>query len=106
MIDRRSNPRPHPTDTSDDAVALRFWRDNNGNVVIAQRPNLLLLLWLVSTVATRFIAVGRIKTGLGATAGALLFAWAYLETTRGVNYFRRLLGVIVLLVAVTGFFTR
>ena len=97
MSRRRSTPR-------DGFISRRFWRDSGGNVVVAQRPNLLLGLWLTTSVAVRLIAAGRVKTGLGATADALLFAWAYLEATHGVNYFRRLLGVTVLLLVVTGFF--
>jgi len=35
--------------------------------------------------------------GFGFLASSFLFMWAYLELTQGASYFRRFLGLIVLL---------
>lgn len=77
----------------------RLWRDKKGRVVIWQRPNILLIGWAVLTTISLF--VGR-KTGdMIAIAGDItLIAWAILELLKGVNYFRRLLGLAVLIFAV------
>ncbi|MEY9929829.1 hypothetical protein ABH926_004469 [Catenulispora sp. GP43] len=76
-----------------------FWRDADGKVVIAQAPNIPLIGWLVFA-ALAWISGGHWRSGAGFVSSAFLFTWAYLELTQGVNYFRRLLGLVVLAVVV------
>jgi hypothetical protein len=46
------------------------------------------------------LADGNVATGLDHLSRAILVTWAYLEITDGVNYFRRLLGTIVMIALV------
>ena len=87
-------------------ILEKTFKDKKGNVVIAQRPNTLIVVWLVLSIFSRISSFGNLRAGLILTAGAALFAWAYLEITTGVNYFRKLLGTIVLAVIVIGYFTK
>jgi hypothetical protein len=74
----------------------RTFRDSDGNLVIAQMPNLPLLVWLAATVLKLLFTSGNLYTGLDALAFGSLFTWAWQELFQGVNYFRRTLGFIVL----------
>jgi len=70
----------------------KTFRDNEGNIVIAQPPNLPILVGLTATVLKLIVENGNINTGLDAVAFGSLFTWAWLELFEGVNYFRRALG--------------
>lgn len=73
------------------------FRDSEGNIVIAQPPNLPLLVGITATVLKLIVKSGNIHIGLDAIAFGCLFTWAWLELFEGVNYFRRALGSLVLL---------
>lgn len=73
------------------------FRDSNGNIVIAQPPNLPLIVGLAATLLSLLPTGGNIHTGLEALAFGSLFTWAWMELFQGVNYFRRSLGLVVLL---------
>jgi len=66
-----------------------------GKIVIAQLPNLALVVWIVASIAA-LPTTGTPHTLLGYAATAGLVVWAGDELLRGVNPFRRLLGVAVL----------
>ncbi|GAB4380133.1 MAG: hypothetical protein Kow00121_35760 [Elainellaceae cyanobacterium] len=74
----------------------RTFRDNDGNIVIAQKPNLPILVWLAATLLAFLLTSDNIHRGLDALAFGSLFTWAWQELFQGVNYFRRSLGLIVL----------
>ncbi|BDA71347.1 hypothetical protein CAL7716_055130 [Calothrix sp. PCC 7716] len=74
----------------------KFFRDSNGNIVIAQPPNLPLIIWGVASLLKLIVTSGQINVGLDVVAFGALFTWAWLELFQGVNYFRRTLGLIVL----------
>jgi hypothetical protein len=78
----------------------RTFRDSQGQIVLAQMPNLPILVWLIATLLNLIPANNNIHTGLDAIAFGSLFTWAWLELFTGVNYFRRVLGLIVLLGAI------
>lgn len=78
----------------------RTFRDSNGNIVIAQPPNLPILVWLSATALQFLVTNSNLQRGLEAIAFGSLFTWAWLELFQGVNYFRRSLGLIVLLVVI------
>ena len=78
----------------------RTFRDSEGKIVIAQPPNLPLLVWLAATLLNLAFTSGTIHTALDAIAFGTLFTWAWQELFQGVNYFRRSLGFIVLLGAI------
>ncbi len=73
------------------------FRDSAGNIVLAQKPNLPLLVWIGATLLKLLFTSGNIYLGLDAIAFGSLFTWAWQELFEGVNYFRRTLGLIVLI---------
>lgn len=62
-----------------------------------QRPNPPLWIWAVATVGARLLEESTVQRIIELVAFGALFTWAYLEMTDGVNYFRRALGLAVLL---------
>lgn len=78
----------------------RVFRDDAGNIVIAQVPNLPILVWLAASLLSYGTASGKLHQGLAAVAFGALFTWAWQELFDGVNYFRRSLGLGVLLGAI------
>jgi hypothetical protein len=73
-----------------------FFRDKDGQIVIGQLPNLPLIIWLVASLLQSVFKAGQVNSGLDILATGSLFVWAILELFQGVNYFRRTLGLIVL----------
>lgn len=82
-----------------------FFKDKNGEWAVIAFPNGLLLSWIVLVVLGMFVHDSELKDNLGRLSGAVIFAWAYLEITRGESYFRRALGAGVLLGLILSFFT-
>ena len=78
----------------------RTFRDSNGNIVLAQTPNLPLIVWICATLLNLISTTDNIHTGVDALAFGSLFTWAWQELFQGVNYFRRALGLVVLLGAI------
>jgi len=74
----------------------QVFRDDEGKTVIAQLPNLPIIVWIVATLLKMIFVTGQINTGLELLAFGSLFTWAWGELFQGVNYFRRTLGLIVL----------
>jgi hypothetical protein len=66
-----------------------------GKIVIAQLPNIPLIVWLAASVLA-VVTTGTLHTILHYTATVALVVWAGDELLRGVNPFRRLLGAVVL----------
>ncbi|MDY6940105.1 MAG: hypothetical protein SWY16_20925 [Cyanobacteriota bacterium] len=74
----------------------RIFRDSEGNIVIAQPPNLPMLVG-IAAIALRFLlSSGPIHDVLSLVAFGAWFTWGWLELFEGVNYFRRALGAISL----------
>ena len=73
----------------------KTFRDSNGRIVLAQMPNLPLIVWIVANLLALFFTNGKINTVLVLLADGSLFTWAWMELFQGVNYFRRLLGLAV-----------
>lgn len=73
----------------------KTFRDSNGRIVLAQMPNLPLIVWIVANLLALFFTNGKINTALVLLADGSLFTWAWMELFQGVNYFRRLLGLAV-----------
>jgi hypothetical protein len=71
--------------------------DRDGKIVMAQMPNLPLIVWAVTNLSKIIFSTGKINTGLDLIAFGSLFTWAWGELFQGVNYFRRTLGLIVLI---------
>lgn len=84
----------------EDTLFNRTFRDSAGNIAIAQKPNLPILVWLAATLLGLLATNDNIHRGLDALAFGSLFTWAWQELFQGVNYFRRSLGFVVLLSAI------
>ncbi|WP_293130163.1 hypothetical protein [Microcoleus sp. bin38.metabat.b11b12b14.051] len=78
----------------------QIFRDSNGEIVIAQPPNLPLIVTIAASVLKLLFTTGNIYTGLDLIAFGSLFTWAWEELFQGVNYFRRALGFCVLVAAI------
>ncbi|MEG4108972.1 hypothetical protein [Microcoleus sp. S13_C5] len=74
----------------------RTFRDSEGKIVIAQMPNLPLSVGIVASLLKLIVTTGQINLALDLVAFGSLFTWAWEELFQGVNYFRRALGLIVL----------
>lgn len=83
-------------ETKETTLFDRIFRDSEGKIVIAQPPNLTLIVWITTTLLTLLFTTGKIHLGLELVAFGVLFTWAWEELFQGVNYFRRALGLIVL----------
>jgi len=77
-----------------------FFKDKQGKWGIIQFPNVLLSIWII-LLLVNFLTNNQ---PLKLLQSAVLFAWAYNELTRGLSYFRKSLGAIILLVVTVGFF--
>lgn len=75
----------------------KIFRDSDGNIVVAQMPNLPIIVWITASLLKLVFTTGEVNTGLDALAFGSLFTWAWLELFQGVNYFRRALGLGVLI---------
>ncbi len=73
------------------------FRDSEGQIVIVQPPNLPLIVGIVASLLKLIITTKKINLGLDLVAFGALFTWAWEELFQGVNYFRRALGLIVLI---------
>jgi hypothetical protein len=74
----------------------QVFRDRHGQIVMAQMPNLPIIIWGVASLLKIIFTTGRIQSGLELIALGCLFTWAWEELFQGVNYFRRALGLLVL----------
>jgi hypothetical protein len=81
----------------DNTLIDKTFRDSNGNIVIAQMPNLPLIVWIVTSLLALVFTGGTINTVLNVLANGSFFTWAWLELFDGVNYFRRALGLSALI---------
>jgi hypothetical protein len=78
----------------------RVFRDSEGTIVLAQFPNPPLIGWILASLLQLFFTTGQIKLGLDVISFGCLFTWAWEELFQGVNYFRRGLGLIVLVMSI------
>ena len=75
----------------------KCFKDEKGNRVLGEKPNLPIIVWIVSVILQRFIE-GRLYVFVELVGFGAIFTWAWLEIFQGTNYFRRLLGLIVMTV--------
>ncbi len=78
----------------------RIWKDPDGKVVIWEMPNLPLIVWAVFTGLSVILSKGTLADVCSWIGSAALIIWSLLEIFRGVNYFRRALGLLVLIFAI------
>jgi hypothetical protein len=84
----------------------QWWlRDSDGKWAIAQLPNPALTVWLITAVARSIGVTSDRNVALAQVGRGALVVWAADELLRGSSPFRRLLGLIVLVIEVVGFFS-
>jgi hypothetical protein len=81
-----------------------FFRDKDGHIVIWQWPNVPLWGWIIFKALSLLITATPWHAGFGHLSTAFLFTWAYLEITDGDAYFRRLLGLVVMIAIIASLF--
>lgn len=79
------------------SFSYKFWHDKDGNFVVWQKPNIFLWVWIIALVLSIVLGANTFTHYLGVLGGISIIIWALLELVRGVNYFRRTLGLLVLL---------
>lgn len=77
----------------------RFFRNDKNELDVAQPPNAVLVVAMVSTVLQLF-TTGRLQEAFGLIFFGSIFAWSWLEIMYGTSRFRQTLGVLVMLAAV------
>lgn len=86
--------------TSKPTLWDKIWRNDDGEVVIFQWPN----IWLIFWAAANFVSVVSPTRGLSKIMWWIGFVfimiWAGLELFRGANYFRRGLGLVVIFASI------
>lgn len=75
----------------------RIFRDRDGNIVIAQPPNLPVLVAVAATILQAVLPGGKLQAAVDLIAFGAWFTWAWQELFGGVNYFRRAIGLIALI---------
>lgn len=78
----------------------RIFFSKDGKLVIIQRPNLPLLLWFITAIISNLLNEGETKSIFIWISTASLIIWSILEIISGANYFRKCLGIIILLILV------
>jgi hypothetical protein len=78
----------------------QIFRDGEGKIVLAQMPNLPLITWLLASILQLIFTTGKINVGLEFLSFGAIFTWAWEELFQGVNYFRRALGLFVMIILI------
>ncbi len=79
---------------------ISFWNDKHGHFVVWQRPNALLMTWFGAFVLTVLLPTDWLGHVFSFVALIAILIWAVMELGWGVNYFRRSLGLGVILIFV------
>lgn len=79
----------------------QIFRDSTGKVVIMQWPNLPIAGWIIFKLAAHINNNQTFTDSFNGISTTFLLVWATLELTTGVNIFRKLLGLVVLVATVT-----
>jgi hypothetical protein len=85
-------------------VMDKWLKDDKGKYVFFQAPNWSLIGWAMCKLLGYFHLPARYGAGFTFLSEAFLFTWASLELTSGINYSRRLLGLVVLVFLVGSHF--
>ena len=75
----------------------KTFRNQQGEVVLFEKPNLVILIALMAWLVQYFIYIGLVHTIARIIFLVGLSIWAVLEVGWGTNYFRRGLGLVVIL---------
>jgi len=89
---------------SDKLLFMNIFRTSDNKIVIAQKPNSSLVLWFIVVVGSKLTNNQKLNNLLGISASIVLIYWAILELLSGVNTWRRILGLVVLLISLKSLF--
>lgn len=78
----------------------KIWKDRHGQVIVWQNPSPWLIAWAVLTMISLLLSRGVLADIFSWFGSGALITWSLLELFRGVNYFRRSLGLLVFVMAV------
>lgn len=78
-------------------IVDKLFKDKDGKIVLGQTPNLPIILAMAFWVTSLIIYTGEWHSLLYLLFLGFLGWWAILELLQGVNYFRRLLGLLGLI---------
>jgi len=94
---------PNEAASTDKRVTLidKVFKDREGHFVLFEAPNLPLIAWFTMILLV-YPLTGKVALLATIVARGALFTWAWLELFQGVNYFRRGLGLAVLIYIVWG----
>ncbi len=73
------------------------FKTKSGRIVVAQTPNAPLMVWFVALVASKLLRAPHMVSLFEHVSFGAIFIWAWLEIFEGVNVFRRVLGLVVLI---------
>jgi hypothetical protein len=76
-----------------------FWRNKDGKIVVWQTPNIPLIGWVVFTILS-LLVTGKTADVFSWLGLISLMIWSLMEIVKGVDYFRRFLGLVVFVLAV------
>lgn len=79
----------------------KLFKNDKGQIVVAQFPNIPIICFIVFYILSLVFKSNRPTHLFKALAIGSIFTWAWLELFYGVNYFRRLLGLVVLIITIT-----
>lgn len=82
-----------------------LFKDKKGRIVICQLPNLPLIGWFTFTILRLLISNSqpKIQNLFLMLSFGFIFTWSWLEIISGVNYFRRALGLSVLIITISSY---
>ncbi|TVQ05516.1 MAG: hypothetical protein EA368_19110 [Leptolyngbya sp. DLM2.Bin27] len=95
-----SNRESNQPESPSASLLDRIFRDREGQIVIGQAPNLPLIVGLVATGLQAVLPNGSGQAALDLVAFGAWFTWAWQELFDGVNYFRRSLGLMGLVILI------
>ena len=77
-----------------------IFKDNNGNYTLTQKPNLPIIVWLVLLLIQQFPLQEALIKPVELISFGAIFTWAWMEIVSGESIFRRVLGIIVIIVII------
>ena len=78
----------------------QLFKDKDGAPVVLEVPNVPLMGWILFSLMGPLLADGQLKTIVHFLGVASIIIWALLELNSGRSYFRRALGLVVLILSI------
>lgn len=82
----------------------KCFKDKDGKFVFGQFPNIPIMIWAVSRIVEVSNIFETYNQQFSFIGNSFLVVWAWLELRYGVNYFRRSIGLIALIIFLVSIF--